>query len=120
MDNEECVTQQILTDCIDCTIIACTSFLTRVALLLSTPAAGVSAIQFVSALFIGGVYDLSVACLIVIPFVLQLWLQNDFIYRKKILPFVTGMFLLVMGYCFLRISYRRIITKSCITFCCII
>jgi len=73
------------------------SFLTRVVLLLSTPASGVSAIQFVSALFIGGMYDLSVASLIIIPFVLHLWLQNDFIYQKKVLPFVTGGFLLVMG-----------------------
>lgn len=73
------------------------SFLTRVVLLLSTPASGVSAIQFVSALFIGGMYDLSVASLIIIPFVLHLWLQNDFIYQKKVLPFVTGGFLLMMG-----------------------
>ncbi|ACU62315.1 LTA synthase family protein [Chitinophaga pinensis] len=73
------------------------SFLTRVVLLLSTPASGVSAIQFVSALFIGGMYDLSVASLIVIPFVLHLWLQNEFIYRLKVLPFVTAGFLTFMG-----------------------
>lgn len=73
------------------------SFLTRVFLLLSTPVSGVSAIQFVSALFIGGMYDLSVASLIIIPFVLHLWLQNDFIYQKKVLPFITGSFLVLMG-----------------------
>ena len=73
------------------------SFLTRVALLLTTPISGVSSIQFVSALFIGWMYDLSVASFIIIPFVLHLWLQNDFIYQKKILPFVSGAFILLMG-----------------------
>jgi phosphoglycerol transferase MdoB-like AlkP superfamily enzyme len=73
------------------------SVLTRVALLLGTPASGVSVIQFASALLIGLMYDLSVAAIIIIPFVLHLWLQNDFIYSKKVLPFVIIAFSLVMG-----------------------
>ncbi|UPK72710.1 LTA synthase family protein [Chitinophaga filiformis] len=68
------------------------SALTRVALLIGTHASGISVTQFTSSLFIGILYDLSVAAFVIIPFVLQLWLQNDFIYRKRIMPFVCLLF----------------------------
>lgn len=68
------------------------SAITRVMLLVSTQASGVSIMQFIGSLFIGILYDLSVASFVIIPFVLHLWLQNDFIYRRKVLPFVGVFF----------------------------
>ncbi|PWV56575.1 LTA synthase family protein [Chitinophaga sp. S165] len=68
------------------------SALTRIMLLAGTHSSGVSITQFAGSLFIGLLYDLSVASFVIIPFVLHLWLQNDFIYRKSVLPFVCLFF----------------------------
>lgn len=68
------------------------SAITRIALLAGTHASGVSLPQFAGSIFIGLIYDLSVASFVIIPFVLQLWLRNDFIYRRSILPFVCLFF----------------------------
>ncbi len=68
------------------------SAITRVMLLVSTHASGVSLTQFTGSLFIGLIYDLAVASFVIIPFVLQLWLRNDFIYRRSVLPFVCLFF----------------------------
>ena len=66
--------------------------LTRVILLLGTHASGVSVTQFAGSLFIGTLYDLSIASFVIIPFVLHVWLQNNFIYRKSVMPFVCLFF----------------------------
>ncbi|MCF6405307.1 LTA synthase family protein [Chitinophaga filiformis] len=68
------------------------SALTRIILLAGTHASGVSVVQFITSLFIGILYDLSVASFVIIPYVLHLWLQNDFIYRKSVMPFVCLFF----------------------------
>ncbi|HEY8915832.1 MAG TPA: sulfatase-like hydrolase/transferase [Chitinophaga sp.] len=76
------------------------SVLTRIALLISTPAPGITAAQLTGLFFIGLLYDLSVAAFVIIPFVLQLWLQNDVVYRKSMAPFVclffTGLLVLLL------------------------
>lgn len=72
------------------------SLLTRITLFAATHASGITVSQFAGALLLGLVYDLSVACFLIIPFVLQLWLQNDFVYRKKVLPFVLLFFATVL------------------------
>ena len=53
--------------------------------------------EYAGSFFIGILYDISVALFAIVPFVLYVWLQNDFIYRKKIIPIVIGMFLAVIG-----------------------
>jgi phosphoglycerol transferase MdoB-like AlkP superfamily enzyme len=68
------------------------SFATRLALLLSTPAAGITMDRGGGAFLIGFLYDLTVAFFIVVPFILQIWLRNDFIYRKRAMPFVIILF----------------------------
>lgn len=68
------------------------SVLTRIALFAGTHASGITAAQFTGALLIGLLYDLSVALFVAIPFVLHLWWMNDFVYRKKIFPFVCLLF----------------------------
>lgn len=76
------------------------AILTRIALLISTPASGINAGQLVGVFFIGLLYDLSVAAFIIIPFVLQLWLRNDVIYRKSMAPIIcllfTGLIVLLL------------------------
>jgi phosphoglycerol transferase MdoB-like AlkP superfamily enzyme len=69
------------------------SALTRIALLVSTHSSGVTAGQFIGSFFIGLLYDAAVATFIIIPFVLQVWLQNDVVYRKKVMPFVCAFFI---------------------------
>jgi phosphoglycerol transferase MdoB-like AlkP superfamily enzyme len=73
------------------------SILTRIGLLLATHSSGVTLGQFTALLFIGFLYDLTVAAFIIIPFVIHLWLQNDFVYQKKILPFVCLFFITLLG-----------------------
>lgn len=53
--------------------------------------------QYAGSFFIGILYDISVALFAIIPLVLYVWLQNDIIYRKKIIPFVVGSFIIVIG-----------------------
>jgi phosphoglycerol transferase MdoB-like AlkP superfamily enzyme len=73
------------------------AIVTRVALLMATHASGITVSQFAHAFFIGLLYDLSVAVFVIVPFVLHLWWQNDFIYRKSVLPFVCLFFAGVLG-----------------------
>lgn len=102
------------------------SAVTRIMLLAGTHASGVSITQFAGSLFIGLLYDLSVASFVIIPFVLHLWLQNDFIYRKNVLPFVclffAGLLILllftnVVPRDYNREIYRGIIYYITIRFC---
>lgn len=68
------------------------SAITRMGLLLVTKTSGITLGQFTGLFFIGFLYDLAVASFIIIPFVLHLWLQNDFIYRKSMLPVMCGLY----------------------------
>lgn len=71
------------------------SVITRIALLLSTRNPDLSFGLGIRSFVIGLLFDLTVASFVIIPFVLQLWLQNDFIYLKKVFPF-TCMFFVVL------------------------
>lgn len=73
------------------------SSLTRMGLLLATTSTGITIGQFAGLFFIGFLYDLAVASFIIIPFVLHLWLQNDFIYRKSMLPVMCLFFAAIVS-----------------------
>lgn len=68
------------------------SLLTRIVLLAGAHNSGVSFLQALGAFGIGLSYDLTISFFIVTPFVLQIWLQNDLIYRKNIMPYVCLFF----------------------------
>lgn len=68
------------------------SVVTRIALLLSTGHSGISFAQGISSFVIGLLFDLTVAGFVIVPFVLLLWLQNDFVYLKKVFPFTCMFF----------------------------
>ena len=53
--------------------------------------------QYIGSFFVGILYDISVALFAIAPFVLYVWLQNDFIYRKKIIPIVIAIFTVVIA-----------------------
>ena len=75
-----------------CTFVGA-SLLLRIALMIHS--AGVSHItfwQYPIIFFSGLLYDLVIAFFVTIPFVFYIWLQNDIIYTKKIIPFVIGIF----------------------------
>ena len=73
------------------------SALTRMGLLMATTSTGITIGQFAGLFFIGFLYDLAVASFIIIPFVLHLWLQNDFIYRKRMLPVMCVCFATILS-----------------------
>jgi phosphoglycerol transferase MdoB-like AlkP superfamily enzyme len=47
-------------------------------------------------LLTGLLYDIVVGFFVAIPFVIYVWFQNEFIYKKKIVPFVIGAFVLLI------------------------
>ncbi len=53
--------------------------------------------EYAGSFFIGILYDIAVGLFAVLPFVLYVWLQNDFIYKKKIIPIVIALFVVVIG-----------------------
>lgn len=63
------------------------SLLTRIVLLVGVLHTGVTLSQAAGSFAIGFLYDLTVSFFIVIPFVMQLWLQNDFVYKVRVFPF---------------------------------
>lgn len=69
------------------------SIVTRIVLLVSIPASGITFPQAAGAFCIGLLYDSTVAVFVILPFVLQLWLQNNVVYRKRLLPFITAFFI---------------------------
>lgn len=73
-------------------LVLCISTITRVVLFAATPATGMHFGQWLGAMLLGFVYDCAVASFVIIPFVLQLWLQNDFMYRRKVMPWVVACF----------------------------
>ncbi len=52
--------------------------------------------EYPVSLFIGLLYDISVGFFVVIPFVLYVWFQNEYIYKKKIVPFVIAVFAIII------------------------
>ncbi len=53
--------------------------------------------EYPVALLIGLLYDIVVGFFVAIPFVIYVWFQNEFIYKKKIIPFIIGAFVLVIA-----------------------
>jgi phosphoglycerol transferase MdoB-like AlkP superfamily enzyme len=50
--------------------------------------------EYPVALVTGLLYDITVGFFVSIPFVIYVWFQNEFIYKKKIVPFIIGAFVL--------------------------
>jgi phosphoglycerol transferase MdoB-like AlkP superfamily enzyme len=76
----------------------CVSILLRVGLMVHS--AGVSHISFLQycvSFFLGILYDIVIALFVTIPFVFYIWLQNDVIYRKKIIPVVIVAFVIIIA-----------------------
>lgn len=55
----------------------------RIAILLSISQPGISITEGAAMFLIGLFFDLAIASFIIIPFVLHIWLQNNFIYTRK-------------------------------------
>ena len=74
------------------------SFFTRLSLLLFTGSAkGISFGQASGLFSLGLLYDLSIASFLVIPFILQIWGRNEWIYkRKNIIPVAATLMLVII------------------------
>ena len=81
------------------------SFVLRVALMIKVGSAGhIQFWQYPAALLTGLLYDIIVGFFATLPFVFYVWLQNEFIYRKKIIPFViTGFAIVIVALLFTNI-----------------
>jgi phosphoglycerol transferase MdoB-like AlkP superfamily enzyme len=81
--------------------IACLSLitgaLTRIALFAGTTSSGVTLAGFAGSMVIGLLFDLTVTSYIILPFVLHIWVQNNFIYHKRMFPWVAGSFVMLLG-----------------------
>ncbi|MBO9561191.1 MAG: sulfatase-like hydrolase/transferase [Niastella sp.] len=84
------------------------STLTRIGLLFATTGTGITVGQFTGLFSIGIVYDLAIASFIIIPFVLHLWLQNEYIYRRRVLPFVCLFFAALLS----LLIFTKIVPKD--------
>lgn len=74
------------------------STLLRIALMIrSASISNMDFWQYPVSIFVGILYDIVVALFVAIPFIVYIWLQNDFIYKKKIIPFVIAAFLVIIG-----------------------
>lgn len=74
------------------------SFVLRVALMIKVGLAGhIQFWQYPAALLTGLLYDIIIGFFAALPFVFYVWLQNEFIYRKKIIPFVIAGFAIVIS-----------------------
>jgi len=74
------------------------SFLLRIALMIrSGYSSNMHLWQYPVSIFVGLLYDIVVALFVAMPFILYIWLQNDFIYRKKVIPIVIAIFIVVIG-----------------------
>ena len=75
-----------------------TSILLRIALMFKSGSnAHMHFSEYIFSFIIGILYDVYVAFVVIIPFVLYIWLQNNLIYREKVVPIVIGFFILVIG-----------------------
>jgi len=74
------------------------STLTRLCLLLFTGSSkGISFSQGSGLFSLGLLYDLSIASFLIIPFILQIWGRNEWIYKKKnIIPIATSVMLVIL------------------------
>lgn len=79
------------------TLAVAISGITRICLLLFSARTGITAFQTIGVFAIGFLYDVCVAAVVVLLLLIQLWFQNNFIYQKKIVPWVTGAFALLLG-----------------------
>jgi phosphoglycerol transferase MdoB-like AlkP superfamily enzyme len=52
--------------------------------------------EYIVAFFSGLLYDISVAFLATIPFLLYVWFQNELIYKRKVIPYVVAFFLIAI------------------------
>ena len=73
------------------------SFATRLLLLLATKHTGITFSQGVGLFLFGLLYDAGVASVAVLPLLVYIWFQNNFIYKRKIVPWVVGAFALLLG-----------------------
>ena len=53
--------------------------------------------EYAGSFVVGILYDISVAFFAIVPFVVYVWLQNDLVYRKKIIPLIIAVFSIVIG-----------------------
>jgi phosphoglycerol transferase MdoB-like AlkP superfamily enzyme len=73
------------------------AFILRIVLMIySASHAQMKLWEYPVALLVGLLYDVVVGFLVAIPFVLYVWFQNEFIYKKKIIPFVIGAFVVLL------------------------
>ncbi len=74
------------------------SVLIRIVLMIySAPVSHMKIWEFPVALLTGLLYDIVVGFFVAIPFVIYVWFQNEFIYKKKIVPFVIAVFVLAIA-----------------------
>jgi phosphoglycerol transferase MdoB-like AlkP superfamily enzyme len=53
--------------------------------------------EYPVSLILGLLYDTVIAFFVSIPFILLAWFQNEFIYRKKIIPFIIAFFAILIS-----------------------
>jgi phosphoglycerol transferase MdoB-like AlkP superfamily enzyme len=74
------------------------SLLVRIVLMIySASVSHMKIWEYPVALVTGLLYDITVGFFVAIPFVVYVWFQNEFIYKKKIVPFVIAAFVLAMA-----------------------
>lgn len=72
------------------------SFLTRLALLISVPGKQIPLAAMPGIFTIGFVYDLLVSVFVILPIIIQLVFQNEFIYRKGMFKYIFSSGLLMI------------------------
>ncbi len=74
------------------------SLLVRIVLMVyAAPVSHMKIWEYPVALLMGQLYDITVGLFVSIPFIIYVWLQNDFIYKKRIIPFVIAAFLVLIS-----------------------
>jgi phosphoglycerol transferase MdoB-like AlkP superfamily enzyme len=75
----------------------CVSLLIRIVLMIySASVSHMKIWEYPTAMLTGLLYDITVGFFVAIPFVIHVWFQNEFIYKKKIVPFIIGAFVLLI------------------------
>jgi phosphoglycerol transferase MdoB-like AlkP superfamily enzyme len=73
------------------------SILVRIVLIIfSASASQMKFWEYPVSLFIGLLYDISVGFFVAIPFVLYVWFQNEYIYTKRVIPFIIAAFVTII------------------------
>jgi phosphoglycerol transferase MdoB-like AlkP superfamily enzyme len=73
------------------------SLLLRIVLMIySAPVSHIKIWEYPVALLTGLLYDIVVGLFVAIPFIIYLWFQNEFIYTKKVVPFIIGAFVMLI------------------------